>query len=144
MSIPTILIKSCTAVNYQRQFGEYNVHLTLKSVIHNPEKLHHKLKAGTWGRIWKSNHGGMLLTGLLLHACSFHFLIHIRAICTETTSVQWPAQFHITHQPKSCLRLAFRSIWWELFLTWGCLFSENYSLYQTDRHLSANQLINMK
>jgi hypothetical protein len=50
--------------------------LTSHTAVHHPREVGwKKLRAGTWGWSWCRGHGGVLLTGLLIMACSVCFLL---------------------------------------------------------------------
>lgn len=77
-----------------------------------------ELKAGSGGRNWSGNHGGMLLAGLLCMTCSAFVLSQPKPI--------WPGVLSptpIRHQENSSQR-HHRPISWKRFLDWASLFPD--------------------
>jgi hypothetical protein len=81
------------------------------------------------GRSWCRSHGGMLLTGLLIMACSACFLIEPRTTSPRMASptMGWalPNQSLIKKMPYS---LACSPILWRHVLNWSSLLSDDSSL----------------
>jgi hypothetical protein len=93
-------------------------------------------RAGIW-KSWCRGHGGMLLTTLLLRACSAGFLIEPQTTshAVGPTTVGWalPSISLVKKMPYSW-------IYGGILLNWGFLLPDNSSLCQGDPNL-ANRVV---
>ena len=85
---------------------------------------------------WRG-HGGLLLTGLLIKACSICFLRESRT----TSPGMAPPTMHWALPHKSLIeKLSYSPILWRHFLNWGSLLSYNSSLCQVDIKLASTNV----
>ena len=90
------------------------------------------------GRSWCRGHGGALLTGFLIMACSACFLMESRTtspgMTPLTLGLALPHQSLIKEMPY---RSAYSLILWRHFLNWDSLLSDDFSLCHIDIKLSS-------
>ena len=87
------------------------------------------------GRSWYRGHGGVLLIGLLIMACSACFLTEPRTTAQGWHHTQWAGLFHMNHQLRKCptgLPIAL-----SYFLNWGSPLSDDFSLCQVNIKLGS-------
>lgn len=82
---------------------------------------------GPGSKNWSKSHGGMLLTSLLLMTCSACFILASRTASPVVASPTASWAFDNNHQSRKYpIGLPYRSIWWQHFISWGCLFPNDY------------------
>jgi hypothetical protein len=83
----------------------------------------------------KTDHGGMLLTGLLLMTwlslLSYITQDHLPRYGSTHNGIVSPSSITNRENPNS---LSFRSFWWTQFFSWDFLFRNDVSLYQVDKN----------
>jgi hypothetical protein len=83
-------------------------------------------------RSWCRGHGGVVLTGLVLMACSACFIIAPGITHSGVSLPMKDGPIHISSMKKMPHRLAHRAVWWGHFLNWGIFFQKDCSLCQAD------------
>jgi hypothetical protein len=89
--------------------------------LHFHSTVHHWRKSGRdpGGRSWCRGHGGMLLTGLLIMACSPCFLIEPRA---NSPGMALPTMGWALPNQLLIKKLLYSQIFWRHFLNWSSSF----------------------
>jgi hypothetical protein len=108
-------------------------------IIHQGKMIGQKLKQDRKGRSWCRGHGEMLLTSLLLMACSAHSLIEPRTTSPRMapSTIGWA----LLHE-SLIKKIPYNWVLWGLFflsLNWDSLLSDDSSLCQINIKLARTE-----